>query len=235
MSSWNTITLGITFGRSGHMPTVGHTRQRKTPPTLTTSSGREIYRACAEWVLHMPPVVRHRCRKNTPPQLQLHSDTVERKRTHHTRWKDRLLMKPSPRSKLFSPHHCCQTPRGAPDQLLICFLKQQPNKHSRSILLFIIFAPQKGRQHGDGHVPIKAIDPSRKWWMSGAYRNALHYRKNCSCRATVQCRAAPHGKEFFAMCVQNHARQRMRARQRLNIMHDIVPRTAKPQNYARQR
>jgi hypothetical protein len=69
--------------------------------------------ACADRVLHMPPVACHRCRRDTPPQLRLHSDTAERKRTHRTRQMDRLT-KPSPRLKLCSPHHRCQTPCGAP-------------------------------------------------------------------------------------------------------------------------
>jgi hypothetical protein len=50
ISSWSTTTLGITTGRPGHMPTVGHTRQRQTTPTLTTSFAREICRTCADRV-----------------------------------------------------------------------------------------------------------------------------------------------------------------------------------------
>jgi hypothetical protein len=42
MLSWNTTTLGTPTGRPSHMPTVSHTRQWKTSPTLTTSFEREI-------------------------------------------------------------------------------------------------------------------------------------------------------------------------------------------------
>jgi hypothetical protein len=112
---------GHNHGQPGHMPTIGHTRQRQTALTLTTSSAREICRACADRALHRPPVPRHRCRRDSPPQLRFHSDTAERKRTHRTRRKD-WLTKPSPRPKLCSPHHRCQTTRNVPGQ--------QPRQHA---------------------------------------------------------------------------------------------------------
>jgi hypothetical protein len=59
ISSWSTTTFGITTARPGHMPTVGHTRQRQTAPTLTTNSAREICRTCTDRVStgHRLPVI----------------------------------------------------------------------------------------------------------------------------------------------------------------------------------
>jgi hypothetical protein len=94
------------------MPTIGHTRQQETAPTLTMSFARKIWWACADRVLHShrtPVIV-------AAGTLHRNSDftaTRQSMREPIEHIGDRLP-KPKPRPKLCSTHHRCQTAHSAP-------------------------------------------------------------------------------------------------------------------------